>query len=164
MIFSEKKVTATWCSFRFWVECLKFQFSSATGWRGKKLFFFLQNDVISRRGRFFRFFFAKMKVLKKFIFSSEVTWPLGVLTLWAKITLIYLILLIKVFNRIDKFLIDLYLWKQGSKSGSESEHFPEFRIFIVKAPISTGSSKSMVKPTGFSSVDHSECLIEFQKI
>ena len=64
---------------------------------------------------------------------------------------------------IDKFLTDLYLWKQGSKSGSESEHFPEFRIFIVKAPISTGSSKSMVKPTGFSTVDHKECLIEFQK-
>ena len=53
---------------------------------------------------------------------------------------------------IDKFLTDLYLWKD-----------PEFLIFIVKAPISTSSSKSMVKPTGFATVEYKECLTEFQK-
>ena len=90
-------------------------------------------------------------------------------------TLTYLIRLIKVFKRIvnfiDKFLIDLYLWKQGSRSSSQimmelmTSHDPdfEFRIFIVKAPISTSSSKSMVKPTGFATVEYKECLTEFQE-
>ena len=67
---------------------------------------------------------------------------------------------------IDKFLTDRYLWKQGSETLSRTlftEHCPEFRIVIVKASISTGSSKSMVKPTGFPTVDNKECLIEFQK-
>ena len=69
-----------------------------------------------------------------------------------------------LFSFIDIFLSDLYLWKHGSRGGSVGVHFPSFRMCIVKAPTSTSWSKFIWKPTRFSEVDHSECLLVVQNL